>query len=107
MISDLKSLVHPLEEAEFLTLLRERRLTFLPGHGSRRFETLLNWETLNHLLDSSTLPLNALWVTRESVSISTDFYLRQGRVDPAALSGLLDQGVSVIFKQLRDHVPAL
>ena len=107
MISDLESLVHPLGETEFLTLLRERRLTFVPGRGSRRFETLLNWETLNHLLDSTTFPLNALRVTRESISISTNFYLKQGRVDPAALSKLLDQGASLIFNQLDDHVPAL
>ena len=107
MISDLKSLVDPLGETEFLTLLRERKLTFLPGCGSRRFETLLTWETLNHLLDSATFPLDALRVLRESVSIPTNFYLRQGRVDPAALSKLLDQGVSLIFNRLDEHVPAL
>ena len=107
MISDLKSLVDPLGETEFLTLLRERKLIFLPGCGSRRFETLLTWEALNHLLDSATLPLDALRVLRESIPIPTNFYLRQGRVDPAALSKLLDQGVSLIFNQLDEHVPAL
>jgi ribosomal protein L16 Arg81 hydroxylase len=107
MISELKSLVYPLGEIEFLTLLRERRLTYLPGYGSPRFETLLNWETLNHLLDSATLPLNSLRVMRESVPIPTNFYLKHGRVDPAALSKLLDQGTSLLFNQLDEHVPAL
>ena len=107
MISDLKSLVDPLGKSEFLTLLRERKMTFLPGCGSRHFETLLNWETLNHLLDSSTLPLDALRVLRESVSIPTNFYFKQGRVDAAALSKLLDQGVSLIFNRLDEQVPAL
>jgi ribosomal protein L16 Arg81 hydroxylase len=107
MISDLKSLVEPLGASEFLTLLRERKMTFLPGCRSRRFETLLTWETLNHLLDSATLPLDALRVLRESVSIPTNFYLRQGRVDPAALSKLLDQGISLIFNRLDEQVPAL
>jgi len=107
MISNLKSLVEPLGQAEFLTLLRERRRTFVPGHGSRRFETLLNWETLNYLLDSATFPLDRLRVQRESVSIPENFYLRQGRVDPAALSKLLDQGVSLIFNRLDKYVPAL
>ena len=107
MISDLESLVHPLGKTEFLTLLHERRLAFLPGCGSRRFETLLNWEALSHRLDSATLPLNALPLLRELVSVSTNFYLKQGRVDPAALSKLLDQGISLIFNQLDDHVPAL
>jgi hypothetical protein len=107
MISDLKSLVDPLGETEFLTLLRERKLRFLPGFGSCRFEKLLTWEVLNYLLDSATFPLNALRVWRESVPIPTNFYLKQGRVDPIALSKLLDQGISLIFNMLDEHVPAL
>ncbi len=107
MISDLKSLVDPLEEAEFLTLLRERKLTFLPGCDSRRFEMLLTWEVLNHLLDSATFPLDALRVLRESVPIPTNFYVKQGRVDLATLSKLLDRGISLIFNRLDQHVPAL
>src|SRR5262245_46252360 len=107
MISDLKSLVEPLGQAEFLTLLRERKLTFLPGCGSRRFETLLNWETLNYLLDSATLPLAELRVVRESIPIPTSTYIRRGRVDFTALSKLLDQGVSLVFNMLHEHVPAL
>ena len=107
MISNLKSLVDPLGETEFLTLLRERKLTFLRGCNSRRFEKLVSWRVLNRLLDGTTLPLNALRVLRESVSIPTNFYLKQGRIDPAALSKLLEQGISLIFNQLDEHVPAL
>src|SRR5215467_2801989 len=107
MISDLKSLVDPLGEAEFLALLRERKLKFLRGCNSRRFEKLVSWRVLNRLLDGTTLPLNALRVLRESVSIPTNFYLKQGRIDPAALSKLLEQGISLIFNQLDEHVPAL
>ena len=106
MISDFDSLIDPIAEAEFLTLLRERKLTFLPGSGLA-FETLLNWETLNHLLDSSTYPLQQLRVMRESVPIPKSLYVKQGRVDPAALLKLLDQGVSLIFNQVDEHVPAL
>jgi ribosomal protein L16 Arg81 hydroxylase len=80
---------------------------FLRGGGSRRFETLLTWEALNHLLDSATLPLNELRVLRESVSVPANFYLKHDRVDPIALSNLLDQGVSLIFNLLDEHVPAL
>ena len=54
MISDLQTLIEPLTEAQFFTLLRQRKVTFLPGSSSRDFETLLNWETLNHLLDGAT-----------------------------------------------------
>jgi hypothetical protein len=107
MISDLQSLVNPLKEDQFLTLLRERKLTFLPGSGCRRFETLLNWEALNHLLEGATYPLQQLRVMRESIPIPTSFYLKQGRVDPATLHKLLDQGVSLLFNQVDEHVPAL
>jgi hypothetical protein len=107
MISDLQSLVAPLGEAEFLTLLRERKLSFLPGSGCRRFEALLNWEALNHLLEGATYPLQQLRVMRESIPIPTSLYLKQGRVDPAALHNLLDQGVSLLFNQLNEHVPTL
>jgi ribosomal protein L16 Arg81 hydroxylase len=107
MISDLKSLVEPLGEGDFLTLLRERKLVFLSGCGSRRFETLLSWDALNHLLDSAVFPLKALRVLRESAPIPTDFYVKQGKVDAAALSKLLDQGVSVIFNLLEEYVPAI
>ena len=65
MISNLKSLVDPLGETEFLTLLRERKLMFLRGCGSRRLDTLLTWEVLNHLLDSATFPLGSLRVLRK------------------------------------------
>src|SRR6516225_9598000 len=107
MISNLKSLVDPLGETEFLTLLRERKLTFLRGCNSRRFEKLVSWRVLNRLLDGTILPINALRVLRESVSIPTNFYLKQGRIDPAALSKLLEQGISLIFNRLDEHVPAL
>jgi ribosomal protein L16 Arg81 hydroxylase len=107
VITNLESLVAPLGETEFLALLRERRLMFLPGCGARRFETLLTWEVLNHLLDSATLPLGELRVLRESVSVPANFYLKHGRVDPVALSKLLDQGISLIFNLLDEHVPAL
>jgi ribosomal protein L16 Arg81 hydroxylase len=107
MISDLQSLVDPLTQAEFLTLLRERKLIFLPGSGSPRFETLLNWEALNHLLDGATFPLEHLRVVRESTNIPSNLYINQDRVVPAALSNLLVQGVSLIFNQLDKHVSAL
>jgi ribosomal protein L16 Arg81 hydroxylase len=107
MISNLQSLVHPLTEAEFLTVLRERKLIFLPGSGCRRFEALLNWEALNLLLDGGTFPLKHLRVLRESTDIPTNLYIRQGRLVSAALRNLMDQGVSLIFNQLHKHVPAL
>jgi ribosomal protein L16 Arg81 hydroxylase len=107
VISDLQSLGDPLTEGQFLTLLRERKLTFLPGSNSRRFESLLNWEALNHLLDGTIYPLQHLRVLRESIRIPRILYIKQDRVSSRALSNLLEQGVSLIFNQLEKHVPPL
>jgi hypothetical protein len=106
-ISDLQRLIEPLTEAQFLTLLRERKLTFLPGSDPHRFETLVSWQALNHLLDSATFPLDQLRVLRETVPIPTILYMKQGRVAPTAVSNLLEKGVSLIFNRLEKHVPAL
>src|SRR5262249_1555672 len=106
-ISDLQRLIDPLTEAQFLTLLRERTRTFMPGSDPLRFESLLNWEALNHLLDGATYPLEQLRVLREGVHIPTVLYIKQGRVASTALSNLMDKGVSLIFNQLEKHVPAL
>jgi ribosomal protein L16 Arg81 hydroxylase len=107
MISDLQSLIKPLTETEFLSLLRERKLTLVPGLGSGRFEELLNWEALNDLLDHGTYPLQQMRVMRESIPIPSTFYLKRGRVDPTAIDKLLDQGVSLLFNRLDEHIPAL
>ena len=106
-IPDLNRLVAPLTEAQFLALLRERKRSFLPASDPRRFETLLNWEALNHLLDSGTFPLQRLRVLRESTPIPTILYLKDGRLSSTALSNLLDKGVSLILNDLNKYVPAL
>jgi JmjC domain len=106
-IADLQRLIEPLTEAQFITLLRERKRTFLPSSNPRRFETLLTWETLNLLLDSGTFPLQRLRVLRESTPIPTILYIKQERLSSTGLANLLDKGVSLICNQLEKHVPAL
>jgi ribosomal protein L16 Arg81 hydroxylase len=107
VIPDLQTLITPLTEADFLTALRDRKLTFLPGSEPRRFESLLNWQTLNHLLEAAAFPLQLLRVLRESTPIPESLYVKQGRVSSRALSNLLNQGVSLIFNRLENQVPSL
>ena len=107
MIVDLPSLVDPLTEAEFLTRLQQRRLTLIRGAGPERYEALLGWQTLNHLIGSSVYPLDQLRIVRESIPVPPSFYVRDGRIDPAALSRLMDQGVSLVFNRVDDYVPAV
>lgn len=107
MISTLQDLVAPLSEAEFLTHLRDRTVAFIPTSGPHRFEILLDWDELNHLIESMHYPIERLSVLRDSFSDVTSFYLKDGRVDPVALSSLIDQGADLIFGRLDEYVPRL
>jgi ribosomal protein L16 Arg81 hydroxylase len=107
MISTLQDLVAPLSEVEFLTHFRERTVAFVSTSLPHRFETLLDWDELNHLIESGHYPIERLNVLRDSFPIPTNLYLEQGRVDPAAFSSLMDQGASLIFNQLHEYVPRL
>lgn len=107
MLSTLRDLVAPLSEAEFLTHFRDRTVAFVPTSGSPRFETLLDWEELNNLVESGLYPVERLHVRTESMSIPTGFYLEEGRIVPAAFSSLMDKGASVVFHRLDKYVPRL
>jgi ribosomal protein L16 Arg81 hydroxylase len=106
MISTLQDLVSPLPEAKFLAHLRDRTVAFIPTSGLNRFQTLLDWDELNHLIESAHYPIERLNVLRDSFSV-TSFYLKGGRVDSAALSSLLDEGGTLIFSRLDQFLPKL
>lgn len=94
-------------QGDFLECFNQRKLTFVRGTDPERFTSLIDWATLNHLLESGALPLSQLRVLRESMVIDPGFYVKDGRVDPAVLSTLMDQGMSLIFGHLDDYVPRL
>lgn len=107
MTSTLSHVVAPLTEAEFLTRLRERSVTLVRASAAGRWEPLLSWRTLDHLIETSTYPIERLRVLKESMPIPAGFYLKDQRFDAAAMSKLADQGVSLIFNGLDEYVPAL
>jgi ribosomal protein L16 Arg81 hydroxylase len=106
MISTLKDLIAPLTETQFLTHLRERTVAFVPTLDPRRFETLLDWDDLNHLVRNGVYPMEELKV-RESIPIPASFYIKQGRLDHSAFSSLMNRGAGLIFNQLDKYVPRL
>jgi len=106
MISTLRDLIAPLAEAEFLTYFCERTAAFVRTSEPHRFETLLDWDALNHLVESGLYPIEELRV-RASMPIPMSFYIKQGRLDPAALSSSMDQGAGLIFNRLDKYVPRL
>jgi hypothetical protein len=107
MITTLRDLVAPLTDAEFLTHLRDRTVAFIPSSETNRFGILLDWDELNHLIESAYYPIERLSVLRDSFSVVTSFYLKDGRVDPGALSSLMDQGANLIFDRLDEYIPRL
>jgi ribosomal protein L16 Arg81 hydroxylase len=107
MISTLQDLVAPLSEAEFFTHFRDRTVAFVPTSGPNRFETLLDWDDLNHLIESGHYPIETLSVLHGSFSIPTNLYLNEGRVEPATFSSFMDQGASLIFNRLHEYLPRL
>jgi len=106
MISTLQDLIAPLTEAEFLKHFRERTPAFVRTLEPRRFETLLDWDDLNHLIQRGVYPIEELHV-RESIPIPKSFYINQGALNSSAFSSLMDRGADLIFNRLDKHVPRL
>jgi len=106
MISTLQDLIAPLTEAEFLAHFREQTVAFVRTSEPQRFETLLDWDELNCLVESGLYPIEELRV-RASMPLPTSSYIEQGRVNPAAFSSLMDRGASLIFNRLDKYVPRL
>jgi len=106
MISTLQDLIAPLTAAEFLVHLRERTVAFVRTSAPHRFKTLLDWDDLNHLVDSGFYPIEELHV-RESMSVPASYYSNQGRLNRSAFSSLMDRGAGLTFNQLDKYLPRL
>ena len=106
MISTLQDLIAPLTEAEFLTHVRERTAAFVRTSEPHRFESLLDWDDLNHLIQNGVYPIEELRV-RESIPIPTSFYINRGQLDSSAFSSLMNRGADLILNRLDKYVPRL
>src|SRR5262249_6053463 len=106
MISTLQDLIAPLTEAEFLTHVRERTVAFVRTSEPNRFESLLDWDDLNYLIQNEVYPIEELRV-RESIPIPTSFYINRGRLDSSAFSSLMNRGADLILNRLDKYVPRL
>ena len=85
---------------------RERTVAFVRASEPRRFQTLLDWDELNHLVESGLYPIEELRV-QESMPIPANLYIKQGELDPAAFSSLMDRGAGLTFNRLDKYVPRL
>lgn len=113
--STLEELVAPLAESEFLELLRTRKITLVRGSEPHRYTPLMNWAMLRGMLDRGEHPnsLVEFRLTRESVMVPPEHYLRRSRVregnevDPAKVDAFLAQGFSLIITPLDPYAPHL
>jgi ribosomal protein L16 Arg81 hydroxylase len=106
MIWTLQTLIAPLTETEFRAHLLDRTVAFVRTTEPDRFETLLDWNGLNYLIESGLYPIDGLRVC-EAVPIPRSVYIKEGRVDPASLLGLMDRGAGLIFNRLDKYVSGI
>jgi ribosomal protein L16 Arg81 hydroxylase len=108
-------LVSPLGEAEFRTLLRDRKLAFSRGRSPDRHTGLLNWEMLLDLIERGDHPrgLDEFRFVRESVTVPAAHWLTRStadgkiKVNTAKVDEFMSQGFSLVVDHIDRHVPLL
>ena len=103
----LAELVAPLTQAEFLTILRQRKLTLLRAAAAAPYTSLLDWNGLRGVIEAGRYPLEKFCVQRESVKIPAGFYSEKGRACLRKFDELLRAGVSIIMESIEQQVPTL
>ena len=110
----LRSLVAPLTEAEFMFLLRERKLNLLRSMNGSRYTSLLGWDALQDMIERGQHPrgLDLFRLTKESVIVPPDRWLTKGKgdtdkVDITKVEEYLAKGFSLVMTHLEQHVPPL
>jgi hypothetical protein len=107
--SPLGEMVAPLTEAEFLLLLRERKLSHIRSANGGRYRTWLDWEALQRLIKRGEYPRGRddFRVSKESVMVPMDRWASNGKVDVTKLEEYLANGFSVIITNVEPHIPPL
>jgi ribosomal protein L16 Arg81 hydroxylase len=113
--STLEELVAPLSEAEFLSLLRARKLTLLRGSSPDHYTGLLDWEMLRGMLERGEHPRNLvhLRLSRDSVKVPLERWFSKSAADPgskvdiAKVEAYLAQGFSLCITCIDEHAPHL
>jgi hypothetical protein len=111
----LAELVAPLSEEEFLTLLRERKLTLLRGVGGERYASLLTWSSLLQMIARGEHPtsLSEFVLVKESQVAPPERWLKQNPagdgnvVDVSKLLAFLDHGFSLSVSRIDAYAPHL
>jgi ribosomal protein L16 Arg81 hydroxylase len=107
--STLEELVAPLTEAEFLVLLRERKLTLLRGANQDCYTNLLNWDALSRMIERGEYPRGPdhFRLSKESVMLPPDRWVSGDKADIAKVEDYLAQGYNITITHIEQNVPHL
>ena len=113
--STLAELVAPLSDTEFLSLLRERKLTLLRGANADRYKDMLSWTLLRGMLDHGLHPRDPihLRLSRNSETVPHDLWFSKNatgpdsKVDLAKVDAYLAQGFNLCITSIDDYAPHL
>jgi len=114
-VTTFQDLVSLLGEAEFRSVLQQRKLTFVRGREPQRYAGLLNWEMLVGLIERGDHPrgLEEFRLARESISVPASRWLTRDasdgriKVDTAKVDEFMTLGFSLIVDHIDRHVPLL
>jgi len=113
--STFEELVAPLNEAEFLSLLRERKLTLLRGANADRYTGLLSWKMLRGMLERGEYPrdLVHLRLSRDSMTVPLDRWFSKNtngpgsKVDVAKVEAYMAEGFNLCITCIDEQAPHL
>ncbi len=107
--ASIAELVAPLSEADFLSLLRARKLTLLRGTNGARFAIWIGWDAVKRLIARGeyTRRSSDFRVSKESVLVPANSWTSDGRPDIAKLEAYLEKGFSVVLNHIDPYVPPL
>jgi hypothetical protein len=108
-------LVAPLSEDVFLTLLRERKLTFLRGAGGERYPSLLNWDSLLRMIERGQHPssLAEFSLVKDSMVVPPDRWVKMNPrgdgtvVDISRILAYMAGGISLAVTRIEPYAPHL
>jgi hypothetical protein len=113
--STLAELVAPLSEEEFITVLRDRKLTFVRGAGGDRYTSLLNWKSLLRMIELGQHPpsLAEFRLIKDGQIPPPDRWLKKkpfgdgNMVDVSRFLAFMDHGFSLSVTRVDDYAPHL
>jgi ribosomal protein L16 Arg81 hydroxylase len=104
MISTLQGLIAPSTQSEFLALLRDRKVSLRRAGGESRYLGLADWATVRGAVESGTVPLKMVRVSRNGHNLARLMYADNDKVNASRFASFIPQGVSVVVNQLEQYV---